>query len=192
MKNVTKKKANSPLVVTYGIKPEMITSHLHCSDTISTVDLGWMRLDFGWDEKWVEVLFAVTKKETILLSSKSSVPLASKGYPKDCEWVYAIDYLPPDFFESLKQKTLLDYAGFHIVHGVDSDNRNFLSVAMPNAELHLLFRDPEEVYASAWYPPRAVSLDNSMVIDSMAGALDLDRKYGENSSFDAELELLLG
>lgn len=169
MRKVSRKKSQS-LAVNYGIKPELAIPLVTHIDSRVAVDIGWIKLYFGYDEKWSEVLFAITEKDTFLLSDASSVPPVLTGAAKICDWVYAVGGLPPDFYDGAKEPTMQEYCGFHVEHGVDFDQREFVFVGMPNAELQLLFRNPSSPLTQAWSHRRAISLDHSMVIGPFAGA----------------------
>lgn len=191
MKKVMKKKA-WPLTVMYGVKPEVTIPLVTHIDRCVAIDLGWITLHVGWDEKWSEIIFAITEKETFLLSAASSVSSVLTGAAKSCDWVYAIECLPDDFLDGVQEPTVLKYFGFRVKHGVDFEKREFVSVEMPNAELHLLFRNPASFSSQAWSPRKAVAFEESMLIPSFMGAkTDLERQPAEGS-LDAELLQLIG
>jgi len=191
MRNIAKKKS-WPLAVAYGIKPEDVIPLATHIDSRVSANLGWIQLHFGWDDKWCEVLYAVTENDTFLLTAASKLSPVFIGPAKTCEWVYAIDGLPDDFLDERAKPTALEYAGFYVLHGVDSQYREFIYVSMPNAELHILIRNPAARLTNAWAPRRAVAFGDSMVIDPLTGAKELQPYLEGDFIFDDDLEKLLG
>lgn len=184
------KKAALKLSVTYGIKPDIAIPMVTHIDSRAAIDIGWIKLHFGYDGRRSEVLFAEVKGNTFLLAATQplhSVKPKSKKHP---DWVYAVDYLPGDFCNGVPPPTVVTYCGFRVQHGVDFDNRTFLNVAMPNGELQLLFRDPASASAAAWSLTRAISMDDGLVIARHESAWDLDKLNAESTG-DADLDWML-
>lgn len=191
MRNIAKKKS-WPLAVAYGIKPEDVvplTTHI---DSCVAIDLSWIQLHFGYDDKWCKVLYAVTEKDTFLLSAATKSSRVFIGPAKSCEWVYAIDCLPDDFLHVRNKPTVLVYAGFRVLHGLDAEGRDFIYVSMPNTELHILIRNPASRLTQAWTPRRAIAFHDSMAIGPFEGASRLEWHVAGEYSLDAEMEALLG
>ena len=191
MRNIAKKKS-WPLAVAYGIKPEDVIPVATHVDSCTSVNFGWIQLHFGWDEKWCEVLYAITEKDTFLLSAATKTSRVFTGPAKTCDWVYAIDPITNDFIGGVtKRPILVEYAGFYVLLGVDSEGREFVYVAMPNGELNILIRNPASLSTNAWAPRRAVAFDDSMAIDPYADARNLELRMKSEFAFDDELEALL-
>ena len=184
------KKASLKLSATYGINPEIAIPMVTHIDSRVAIDIGWIQLHFGYDEKWSEVLFAVVKDDTFLLAATPPLHSVKPKAQKNPDWVYASDYLPGDFCNGAPPPTVVSYCGFRVQHGVDFDNRTFLNVAMPNGELQLLFRDPASDSAAAWSSTRAVSMADGLVIAPHESAWDLDKLNAESTG-DADLDWML-
>lgn len=189
MRKVSRKSALK-LSPAYGIKPEMAIPLATHIDSRVAIDIGWIKLHFGYDEKWSEVLFAVVKGDTFLLAATLPLHSVKPKRKNQPDWVYAIDCLPSDFSDGAPPPTVVSYCGFFVQYGVDFANRVFMNVAMPNGELQLLFRDPASASATAWSSARAVGLCDGMVIGPHESAWDLDNSK-ELSAGDAELDRML-
>ena len=184
------KKASLKLSATYGINPEIAIPMVTHIDSRVAIDIGWIQLHFGYDEKWSEVLFAVVKDDTFLLAATPPLHSVKPKAQKNPDWVYAIDYIPSDFFDGAPPPTVVNYCGFYVQYGIDFDKRVFLNVAMPNGELQLLFRNPASASAAAWSSTRAVSLGDGLLIGPYASARDLDDLNGKSTG-DADLDRML-
>jgi len=190
MRKVNKKKV-SPLTVVHGIKPETALPMVSHIDSCVALDIGWVQLHFGWNEKWSEVVYAVAGNRTFLLCER--VPLHAVAYaPDDSQaWVYAIDSLPTDFNGSLERPTCTNYNGFHIEHGSDSEGRPYVWLCLPNRAMQLLLRNPSTKSSEAWSPRPAFRLGDGVTIEQWSNARYLSSAADFSSTGDEELDNLL-
>ncbi len=191
MRKVSKKKV-SPLKVVHGIKPETALPLVSRIDSCVALDIGWIQLHFGWNEKWSEVVYAIAGNRTFLLCEK--VPLHAVVYtPDDSQaWVYAIDSLPTDFSGSLERPTCTNYNGFHIEHGLDFAGRHYVWLRLPNRAMQLLFRNPLSKSSEAWSPRTAFSLGDGLTIEPWCNARYLSSSSSEFPlTGDEELDNML-
>lgn len=189
MRKVLKKKP-LPLKARFGIKPEVAIQHIQHPDTTVSVDVGWMTLNFGWDDMCSEAVLAVTKKDTFLLCAEP--PTVAASLPrKRRDWVYAVHGIPVEFCEDTTRFSMLRYCGFEVLHGKDDVRRDFLSLLMPSGELCVLFRNPDSSSTEAWNRPTAVTFQEAMVVGPFDNAATLEKKGSFASTGDAELDRLL-
>ena len=190
MRKVSKKKV-CPLKVVHGIKPETALPLVSHIDSCVALDIGWIQLHFGWNEKGNEVVYAVAGHRTFLLCEK--VPLhAVVCTPDDSQaWVYAIDSLPSDFSGSLERPICTNYNGFHIEHGLDFAGRPYVWLCLPNRAMQLLLRNPLSKSSEAWSPRPAFPLGDGVTIEPWCNARYLSLETEFSSTGDEELDNLL-
>lgn len=189
--NKSIKKKSLPLTVTYGINPEVAIPLFSHVDRSVSICADWITLHFGWDEKWRELVFAVTETDTMLLSASPPLHLVSPRSPTRPDWVYAVDGLPYDFLDERMLPTSMSYGGFKITFGDDLQEREFLTIDMPNGHFTWLFRNPDSESSGAWSPRRAIVVEDAMVVHPhwCAGVINIAKK--SKSTGDDELDEML-
>jgi hypothetical protein len=185
MRKVVEKSA-LPLRVAYGIDPEVAIPLATHIDSCIVVDVGWMKLHFGYDSNWSEVVYAIAGKKTFLLSTAQPDRSADSKSSTRSKWVYAIGFFSPDLTDGAPQPTILKYAGFHVEHGTDIHGSNYLWVFMPSAELQLLFRNPTLHLDAVDSHPTVIQLADGVEIGPFEGADDLVRTKDHEPSGDPE------
>ena len=190
MKKVYSKKY-VPLTVTYGIKSTTALPFVSQDGRSAVVHAGWISLHFGWDEKGRVAIYAITKKDSLFLSAfppRHSVPPKSR---KHNSWVYAIDGLPSDFYDSTRQPTRVSFGGCEVTFGKDESGRDFLTMRLSNSHLIWLFRNPTSSSTVAWNPRRAVAVDDAILIHSHWNAAMLEIRRNGECTGDDEIDELL-
>lgn len=180
-----------PLKARFGVKPEVAVPHIQHPDTSVVLDVGWMTLYFGLDDKCSAAVLAVTKKDSFLFCAEPPPLPANRKQRKRRNWVYAVDCLSTEYVGGRVHCRSLSYLGFEVTHGHDESGRDFLSLVMPVTSLCLLFRNPDSKNTEAWSPRRSVPIDDDIVVDRFDSAISLDiKKFGATTG-DAELDRLL-
>lgn len=190
MRKVLKKKS-LPLKARFGIKPEVAIPHIQRPDTSVVLDVGWMTLYFGPDERSVGAVLAVTKNDSFLLCAEPPTVPVTRSKRKRRNWVYAVDRLPTEEVGDRVHCRALKYCGFEVTHGSDAAGRDFLSLVMPPTDLRLLFRNPDSKNTEAWSARRALAMDETMAVEPHDNAMMLEIKRPGFSTGDAELDRLL-
>lgn len=152
MRNTFKRTA-APLKAVLGFDPQGLSHSAIAGGHCVGLDIGWLSLHVGRDANGNEFVVAQTPGSGSFYLGVEPLPVATEpGWEADSGWVYTMNHHPAELFVGSTPPTVLRYAGFTVVHAMDRPRRNFLSVAMPGEELHLVFRNPTAWSTQDWRP----------------------------------------
>lgn len=156
-----------PLTVKYGVEPEVAIPLATHIDSCVSIDIGWIKLHFGWDDRWSPVVYAITGRRTFLLSATVDTKHTEVKRDIGDPWVHAITLNTPDFSVGGPEPIIMNYVGYHVEFGYDSHDRDYVWVTMPNPELELLFRNPKVPAAASDSHPSVATLRDGVVVGPM-------------------------
>ena len=182
------------MTATYGSSwhEVLVVRESHSTPFVS-IKTGWFRLHYGSNEKYGEYLIVVTAKHSYLQCTKPQ-PVESTRAGRKPKWVYQIDRLPDDFYGVWNTPTSVSYGNTSVTFGQDHCYRNFITVVMPDRQLHLLIRDPDSNSLKAWSSHPAVAVTEGMqihpAVKQLVPAKLAQLPFDSNTTYDAELDAM--
>ena len=178
------------LTVLIGIDTDAGTEFVREANVFASVDLGWIDFTFGQDVWSSPVVFAIASGNTFLLSVHLPPDAATRESEPHSPWVFAVADLSTGLTGALRAAGI-EFAGYLIEHGVDSCGSNYLSLTMPNEQMHLLFRDPATPSTLGKGDSAHIGVTEGMEIGDFDGAIALVRIQAEDAQRAAVIDALM-